>query len=50
MIIHDLNVVNSIILPDEAYPELIVDSYAALPMTIAFEVLQPVSGRNSEIA
>jgi hypothetical protein len=49
VIIHDLDVLSSRLLPAKAEPELIVDSDAVLAGAIALQGLQSISRRNAQI-
>ncbi len=49
MIIYDLDVEYIPVLPAKAYPPLIVDADAVLPLAVAFQGLQPVSRWNPKI-
>jgi hypothetical protein len=49
MIVNDLNLVRVPIRPPKADPPLVVDANTVLPGAIAFELLEPVSGRHPQI-
>jgi hypothetical protein len=49
VVIGDLNLVHSIVLPDKADAVLIVDPYAVLSVPIALQSLQPVSRRRTQV-
>jgi hypothetical protein len=42
--LRDFHFISVVIAPEEADPELIVDSYAMLALAIAFKPLKPVAG------
>lgn len=48
MVIRDLHAFRSVIVPSETYPELVVDSYAVLPLSVASHCFQFISRRNSK--
>jgi len=49
VVIGDLDIVCSIVLPDKADAELIVDSYAVLAAPVALQSLQPIPWRSSQV-
>jgi len=49
MIIHELDVIGVAVAPVEADPPLIVDADRPLPHSITSELVEPVSGRNTQI-
>jgi len=49
MIVDDLDLVGVAIAPYKTDPPLVVDPYAVLALTIAGQLLEPVSGRNPEV-
>jgi hypothetical protein len=49
MVVDDLDVEGISGTPAEADPPLLIHADAVLPLTITFELLQPVSGRNAQI-
>jgi len=49
MVIDDLNVVGMAPLEAEAYAPLIVDADTPLPDPVAFQLLQLVIGRNTQV-
>jgi hypothetical protein len=48
MIIGNLDPLRSLVSPNKAHAELIVDPYAVLPPAIAFQSLQLVPRRNTQ--
>lgn len=48
MVIHDLDLIGVAAFPAKANPPLVIDSYAVLSRTIAFERLQPIARRNTQ--
>jgi hypothetical protein len=49
MIVDDLNVVGVPLAPDEAEPPLVVDSDAALSLSVAVQCLQAISRRRNKV-
>ena len=49
MIVDDLHVEGATVLPCKTDPPLIVDSNTVLTGSPAFELLEPVAGRNTEV-
>ena len=49
MIIDDLDIVGTMVRPDEANPPLIVDTNAVLPQSVAAQSLQSVARRDREV-
>jgi hypothetical protein len=49
VVIGDLNIVRSIVLPDEADAVLIVDPYAVLAAPVALQSLQSISRRSAQV-
>jgi len=50
VVIHDLNVVRSVIGPDETDSILVVDSDTALPLSVSRKRFEPVSWRNLQFS
>jgi hypothetical protein len=50
VIVDQLDGVGATVAPDEADAPLRVHSYAVLPMTIALQLLEAVSGRNPKVS
>lgn len=50
MIVDDLDVQRVVVLPAEADPPLVVNADTVLRGVSAFELLEPIAGRHSEIA
>ncbi len=48
MVIHDLDLKGVAPFPAKANPPLVINSYAVLSRTIAFERLQPITRRNAQ--
>jgi hypothetical protein len=49
VIVYDLHVFGSCFRPTETQPELIIDTDAILPLAIASQGFQPITGRHPEI-
>jgi len=49
MIIHNLDLVCTVFLPDEAYSVSVIDSDAVLPFSIGLKPFEPVAWRNSKV-
>ncbi len=49
MIIHDLDIKSIMTTPDKTNPVLIVNPNTVLPIPIAMQLLQPVSGRDPQV-
>jgi hypothetical protein len=49
VVVYDLDLIGTLIGPDEADPILVVDPDAVLPSTVARERFQSIPGRNAEI-
>jgi hypothetical protein len=49
VVIGDLNIVRSIVLPDKADAVLIVDPYAMLAAPVALQSLQSISRRSAKV-
>jgi hypothetical protein len=49
VVVADLNADGTGIRPDEAYPPLIIDADAVLPVPISLQSLKPVAGRHAKI-
>jgi hypothetical protein len=48
MVIRDLHAFRAVIVPNETYPELVVDSYAVLPLSVTSQWLQLIPRRDSK--
>jgi len=48
MVIRDLHAFRAVIVPNETYPELVVDSYAVLPLSAASQGFQLIPRRDSK--
>ena len=48
MVIRDLHAFRSVIVPNETYPELVVDSYTVLPFSVASQWFQLIPRRDSK--
>jgi hypothetical protein len=48
MVVHDLHVRRSVTGPSEADPELVVDTDAVLALSVAPQLLQPISRRRAQ--
>jgi hypothetical protein len=49
VVVHDLNVPRGAFSPFEAYPPLIIDADAVLPMTVAEQRFEAVARRHSQV-
>lgn len=49
MIVYDLDGIGVCFLPDKTNPPLVINTYAVLSFTAAFEGFEPVTRRNSQI-
>jgi hypothetical protein len=47
MVVHNFNFKDLAILPNKAYPPLLIDPDAMLPLPVSFQGLQAVAGGNS---
>ena len=48
VVIRDLHAFRAVIVPNETYPELVVDSYGVFPLSVAFQCFQFIPRRNSK--
>lgn len=50
MVIHDLYLGRVALAPHEADAPLVVDANAVLPLSVAFQLFKPVTGRSGQVA
>jgi hypothetical protein len=48
VVIDNFNTPDTVCLPHETYPPLVIDADAVLPLAVVLQCLQPVSGRHSQ--